>query len=67
MMKVFEPLSTETERLAKIVVDAAYQVHSSLGPGLAGINLRDLPGARTEKARDCCREPGSDSGYVRWN
>ena len=34
MMKVFEPLPPDTERLAKIVVDAAYKVHSGLGPGL---------------------------------
>ena len=34
MMKVFAPLPAETERLAKIVVDAAYTVHSGLGPGL---------------------------------
>ncbi len=34
MMKVFEPLPEETERLAKIVVDSAYKVHSALGPGL---------------------------------
>jgi len=34
MMKVFAPLPAETERLAKLVVDAAYRVHSGLGPGL---------------------------------
>lgn len=34
MMKVFEPLPPDIEHLAKIVVDAAYKVHSSLGPGL---------------------------------
>jgi hypothetical protein len=34
MMKVFEPLPPETEVCAKIVVDAAYRVHSGLGPGL---------------------------------
>jgi GxxExxY protein len=34
MMKVFEPLPSDTEHLAKIVVDAAYKVHTSLGPGL---------------------------------
>ena len=34
MMRVFEPLPAETERLAKMAVDAAYKVHSSLGPGL---------------------------------
>jgi len=34
MMKVFEPLPAETERLAKLVVDAAFKVHSGLGPGL---------------------------------
>ncbi len=33
-MKVFEPLPAETEHLATIVVDAAYNVHSGLGPGL---------------------------------
>lgn len=33
-MKVFEPLPPETEFLAKAVVDSAYKVHSSLGPGL---------------------------------
>lgn len=30
----FEPISEELERLAKIAVNAAYQVHSTLGPGL---------------------------------
>jgi GxxExxY protein len=34
MMKVFEPLPPDIEHLANIVVDAAYKVHSSLGPGL---------------------------------
>ena len=34
MMRVFEPLPAETERLATIVVDAAFKVHSNLGPGL---------------------------------
>ena len=33
-MKVFAPLPEETEVLAKAVVDAAYKVHSTLGPGL---------------------------------
>jgi GxxExxY protein len=33
-MKVFAPLSPETEDLAKIVVDAAFKVHTVLGPGL---------------------------------
>lgn len=33
-MKVFEPLPPDIEHLAKIVVDATYKVHSSLGPGL---------------------------------
>jgi GxxExxY protein len=33
-VKVFEPLPAETERLATIVVDAAFKVHSNLGPGL---------------------------------
>ena len=34
IMKVFEPLPPDVEHLAKIVVNAAYKVHSSLGPGL---------------------------------
>ena len=33
-MKVFEPLPQETEQLAKTAVDAAFKVHTSLGPGL---------------------------------
>lgn len=33
-MKVFEPLPPDIEHLATVVVDAAYKVHSSLGPGL---------------------------------
>ena len=33
-MKMFEPLPPETELLAKTVVDAAYKVHTTLGPGL---------------------------------
>jgi len=33
-MRVFEPLSAETERFAKVAVDAALKVHSALGPGL---------------------------------
>lgn len=33
-MRVFEPLPPDIEHLAKIVVDATYKVHSSLGPGL---------------------------------
>ena len=34
MMKMFEPLPQETEALAKTVVDAAFKVHTTLGPGL---------------------------------
>ena len=33
-MKMFEPLPQETEALATSVVDAAYKVHTTLGPGL---------------------------------
>nr|VFJ93097.1 MAG: GxxExxY protein [Candidatus Kentron sp. H]VFJ93843.1 MAG: GxxExxY protein [Candidatus Kentron sp. H]VFK00502.1 MAG: GxxExxY protein [Candidatus Kentron sp. H] len=33
-MKHFVPISEQAERAAKIVVDAAYRVHSALGPGL---------------------------------
>ena len=33
-MRMFEPLPKETELLAKAVVDAAYKVHTTLGPGL---------------------------------
>ena len=33
-MKMFEPLPQETESLATSVVDAAYKVHTALGPGL---------------------------------
>lgn len=33
-MRVFTPLPRETESLVKVVVDSAYKVHSTLGPGL---------------------------------
>jgi GxxExxY protein len=33
-LKEFEPIPRETERIAKVVVDAAFKGHSSLGPGL---------------------------------
>ncbi len=33
-MPTFEPISLETERVAKLIVDAAFQVHKALGPGL---------------------------------
>jgi GxxExxY protein len=33
-MRVFEPLSPDLEDLAKDVVDSAYKVHTTLGPGL---------------------------------
>ena len=32
--KVFSPIPSETERIGKIVLDAAYRVHTALGPGL---------------------------------
>lgn len=31
---MFEPIPAETERLVKLVMDAAFKVHRSLGPGL---------------------------------
>lgn len=34
MRKTFQPIDTETERIAKIIVDSAYKVHIKLGPGL---------------------------------
>ncbi len=33
-MTTFEPIPAETERVAKAIVDAAFQVHRALGPGL---------------------------------
>jgi GxxExxY protein len=33
-MKPFEPISRETEALAKEIIDAAFKVHKTLGPGL---------------------------------
>ncbi len=32
--RVFEPIADETERVAKLVMDAAFKVHRALGPGL---------------------------------
>jgi GxxExxY protein len=33
-MSQFEPIPAETERIARLVVDAAFTVHKTLGPGL---------------------------------
>jgi GxxExxY protein len=33
-MNSFEPVPADVERVAKVVVDAAYRVHKALGPGL---------------------------------
>lgn len=32
--KIYAPIPPETERIGKLVLDAAYKVHSVLGPGL---------------------------------
>jgi len=32
--KLYQPIPTETERIGKLVLDAAYKVHTVLGPGL---------------------------------
>ena len=32
--KIFQPIPSEVERVGKVVLDAAYAVHSELGPGL---------------------------------
>ncbi len=32
--KAFQPVGEDLERIAKIIVDSAYKVHSALGPGL---------------------------------
>lgn len=32
--KVYQPISVETEKIGKLVLDAAYKVHTILGPGL---------------------------------
>ena len=34
MKKVFQPVPVEVERVGKVVLDAAYAVHTELGPGL---------------------------------
>lgn len=34
MKRQFEPLSTEEEQIGKAIVNAAYEVHKELGPGL---------------------------------
>jgi GxxExxY protein len=32
--KIYQPIPAETERIGKLVLDAAYKVHTILGPGL---------------------------------
>lgn len=33
-MTIYQPLTTEEERIGKAIVEAAYKVHKELGPGL---------------------------------
>lgn len=32
--KAFIPIPSNVEKIGKVILDAAYQVHSTLGPGL---------------------------------
>jgi GxxExxY protein len=32
--KIYQPIPAETERIGKLVLNAAYEVHTVLGPGL---------------------------------
>lgn len=34
MIKIYKPLEPEVEQVAKTVVDAAFKIHKTLGPGL---------------------------------
>ncbi len=34
LKKIYQPIRAETERIGKLVLDAAYKVHTMLGPGL---------------------------------
>ena len=34
LKKVYQPIPVEVERIGKLVLDAAYKVHTVLGPGL---------------------------------
>jgi GxxExxY protein len=34
LKKIYQPIPVETERIGKLVLDAAYKVHTVLGPGL---------------------------------
>jgi GxxExxY protein len=51
--KKFEPITSKTDKVAKKVIDAAFKVHNTLGPGLLEsvyetclaheLNLRNIP------------------------
>ena len=32
--RIYQPIPVETEKIGKLVLDAAYKVHTVLGPGL---------------------------------
>lgn len=32
--KIYQPIPAETEKIGKLVLDAAFKVHTVLGPGL---------------------------------
>ena len=41
-VKNFKPIPLEVEAVGKKILDAAYTVHSALGPGLLEISIRGL-------------------------
>jgi hypothetical protein len=50
----YAPIPAETERIGKLVLDAAFKVHTVLGPGL----LESVYGGPNETRVDYRRNPG---------
>jgi hypothetical protein len=48
--KIYPLISVETERVGKIVLDAAFKVHTALGPGLLESVYETAHAMRFEKA-----------------
>lgn len=49
-MSYYLPLSEEEEAIGRAIVNAAYKVHTELGPGLLENNIRSLHGSFAQKS-----------------
>ena len=66
MRSDFEPVAQEVDHVASAIVDAALQLHRSLGPGLLRMRLRGLSLPRTVRTRPEISTADVLAGCLRW-